>query len=121
MPDRVKAILAVVIIVFVGAAAASFIIFRPKDKPDKDSGEHEYIEIVQDGEVIERIDLLTAEDRVFRIESGEGWNEVTIKDGIISITDADCPDHTCVKTGELRSEYVPIVCLPHKLLIRFAE
>ncbi len=121
MPKSVKLIIAVVAVVFIASVAASVIIFRPKDQPDKDSGEPNYIEIVRDGKVIEKLDLNSEEDRTFRLEDESGWNEVTIKDGMISITDADCPDHTCVKTGELRSEHVPIVCLPHKLLIRFSD
>jgi len=61
-------------------------------------------------------------DRTFRIESNDGdWNEIKIENGKISISDADCPDHTCVKTGVLRTETMPIVCLPHKLVIRYAE
>ena len=64
----------------------------------------------------------TTETRTFRITSPDGgWNEITIKDGSICISDADCPDKTCVKTGILRSESLPIVCLPHKLVIRLEE
>ncbi|NLT09114.1 MAG: NusG domain II-containing protein [Ruminococcus sp.] len=121
MPDRVKIIIVVVAVIFIGAAAATFVLFGPGSEPDKGKDEPLYVEIVRDGRVIEKLDLNSEKDRTFRIEDERGWNEVTIKDGRISITDADCPDHTCVKTGELRSEYVPIVCLPHKLMIRFAE
>ena len=119
MPTRVKIILAVVIIVFIASVAASIIFFRPADR--KSSDEHNYIEIVQDGKVINKIDLAGAENQTFRIEYNGGWNDITIKDEEIYISDADCPDHTCIKTGKLRSEYVPIVCLPHKLIIRFSE
>lgn len=118
MTKGVKIALAAAIALFAVAVVASVIIFRPKEKNE---GEPVWVEIVADGEVVERIDLASAEDRVFRVESGGGWNEIAIRDGEISVTDADCPDKTCVKTGVLRSEYVPIVCLPHKLIIRYAE
>lgn len=52
MPKSVKLIIAVVAVVFIASVAASVIIFRPKDQPDKDSGEPNYIEIVRDGKVI---------------------------------------------------------------------
>lgn len=79
------------------------------------------VEIVQNNKVIYTFDLSDEEDRTFRIEAADGgWNEVSIKNGEISIIDADCPDKTCVKTGVLRSESIPIVCLPHRLVIRFA-
>ena len=80
------------------------------------------VEIVQNNRLIYRFDLSQEENRIFRIESSDGgWNEIKIENGEISITDADCPDKTCVKTGVLRSENIPIVCLPHKLVIRFAD
>lgn len=37
----------------------------------------------------------------------------------IFMSEADCPDHTCIKTGKLYN--YPIVCLPNKLVIEFAE
>lgn len=33
--------------------------------------------------------------------------------------EADCPDHTCINSGWL--EDLPIVCLPNKLVIEFAD
>ena len=112
MPDRVKLMIAAVALIFIAAIIATIKLFGPGSEPDRSSDGPLYVEIVRDGEVIEKLDLNSEKDRTFRIEDEKGWNEVTIKDGHISITDADCPDHTCVKTGELRSEYVPIVCLP---------
>jgi hypothetical protein len=81
-----------------------------------------FVEIVQNNNVIYSFDLSKEKNRTFKIESDDGgWNEIKIENGNISISDADCPDHTCVKTGVLRSETIPIVCLPHRLVIRFAE
>lgn len=78
--------------------------------------------IVQDNNVLYTLDYPTSETRTFRIESPDGgWNEITLRDGSICMSDADCPDQTCVKTGLLRSESLPIVCLPHKLVIRLEE
>ena len=73
------------------------------------------------GLVEAKLDLAAEEDRTFRIESSGGWNDITIKDHQISVSDADCPDHTCVKNGVLRYEYLPIICLPHKLIVRFCD
>ena len=112
MTKGVKICLAVVIILFAVSAVLSIIILRPTDKT--------MVEIVQDNHVLYTLDLSSEKDRSFSIEYPDGgWNEITIKDGQISVTDADCPDKTCVKTGVLRSETIPIVCLPHKLIIRF--
>ena len=44
-----------------------------------------------------------------------------IKDRQIRVKDADCPDKTCVGMGWLSSSSMPIVCLPHKLVIQFTD
>ncbi len=46
-----------------------------------------------------------------------GKNILVIKNGQVSITDADCPDLVCVKHREISKDGETIVCLPHKLVI----
>ena len=46
---------------------------------------------------------------------------IKIEKGDIYVSAADCPDHTCMKTGKLSQSGVPIVCLPNKLIIRYKE
>ncbi|MBR1897350.1 MAG: NusG domain II-containing protein [Oscillospiraceae bacterium] len=79
------------------------------------------VEIVQDGKVLYTVDLASEEDRSFRIEGADSWNLVTVRGGEIFMEEAGCPDQTCVKMGVLRAENLPIVCLPNKLVIRFAD
>lgn len=81
----------------------------------------ERVEIVQNGEVLYALDLRREKDRSIRIENGDSYNIVTIRNGEIFMEDAGCPDHTCVKMGVLREANLPIVCLPNRLVIRFAE
>lgn len=116
MPKGVKICLAVTIAVFIAASAAVFAILRPKKKNSV-----AYVEILHDNEVLYTFDLSEESDRTFRIESKEGWNDITIREGMIFVSDSDCPDKTCVKSGVLRYEHLPVVCLPHKLVIRFCE
>ena len=40
-----------------------------------------------------------------------------VKDGKVSVTEADCPDKVCVNTGEISKSGDTIVCLPHKLVV----
>lgn len=80
-------------------------------------------EIVQNGNVIKtiKIDNIT-EPQEFTIESpGGGTNTIHVENGAISIIDADCPDKLCVKTGKITNETYPIVCLPHKLVVRITK
>ena len=115
MPKGVKIVLVITVILFAAAVVAMFVFSRQADR--------KIVEIVQNGEVIYTLDLASEKDRSFNIESPDdgGYNTVTISGGTICISDADCPDHTCIKTGVLRSETIPVVCLPHRLVIRFAE
>lgn len=78
--------------------------------------------IEQDKKIIEKIDLSDySEAKEIEISCADGTNTILIENGQIRIIDADCPDQTCVKMGVLRSSALPIVCLPHHLVIRFAD
>ena len=55
------------------------------------------VEIWLDGELYQRVDL--NKDQVFVVESPRGSNTITVKDGKIAVTAADCPDHYCEKRG----------------------
>lgn len=114
MTKGIKLLIAAIALVFIASVIAIILGTKKSDST--------CVEIVQNNRIIYRFDLSQEENRIFRIESSDGgWNEIKIENGEISITDADCPDKTCVKTGILRSENIPIVCLPHKLVIRFAD
>ena len=52
----------------------------------------------------------------FTVESKFGKNTVTVKDGNVYITHADCPDKLCQK-GKIASSGESIVCLPNRLSI----
>lgn len=78
--------------------------------------ENPVAEIIQDGKLLRAVPL--SENAEFTISCESGYNTVTIKDGAVMISAADCPDLVCVKTGAISSGAVPIVCLPHRLEIR---
>lgn len=74
--------------------------------------------IYVDGELYEKIDL----DAVvvvydMEIETQFGYNKIHVEHGGISVTDSDCRDHICMEQGVIDNEAVPIVCLPHRLVI----
>lgn len=75
--------------------------------------------IYSDGKLIKTVDLHSAEEQSFTVNSADGgYNIITVKDGSISVTDADCPDRICVMTAPISDGIQPIVCMPHKLVIR---
>lgn len=114
MTKQAKIIAAAAAAVFLIAVILSVYILRktPENR----------IEIVQDGKLLYTFNLNTAENQSIRIPAADGgYNSVVIEDGTVRVETADCPDHTCVRMGTLKSEHLPLVCLPHKLIVRFAE
>ncbi|MBO4938187.1 MAG: NusG domain II-containing protein [Oscillospiraceae bacterium] len=73
-------------------------------------------EISSEGQVLRIVDL--GIDQEFTVCTDSGSNTVTVKDGKIAVTDADCPDGYCMERGFCDSG-TQIVCLPHRLVIRF--
>jgi hypothetical protein len=78
--------------------------------------------IVQDGNVIETIDLSKVQDEKYITVEYEGRsNTILIKDGKICVFDADCPDQVCVNMGWIPSGEKSIVCLPNRLVISIID
>lgn len=75
--------------------------------------------IYQDGVCIRSVNLsqVTAAE-TYLVESDLGNNVIRIEPGRICILEADCPDQVCVHAGWLTDSAAPIVCLPHRLVIR---
>ena len=73
-------------------------------------------QISSDGVLIRTVSLNV--DQEFTVPCGSGFNTVTVRDGRIAVTEADCPDHYCMDRG-FCSGGSPIVCLPNKLVIEF--
>lgn len=79
------------------------------------------VEIVQDGTILYRFDLNNTENQEIEISYDGKINTVLIENGKICIINADCPDKTCVHMGWLKSEVLPIVCLPNRLVIQYTK
>ena len=107
------AILYVILAVIIVLSVAGTVYFLSENEKNT-------VEIISDGQVLYRINLLTEQNKTIRIEHGGSYNTVEIKDGEIFVSEAGCPDKTCVKTGKLKGG-MPIVCLPNRLVIRFAN
>ena len=67
-------------------------------------------EVYSDGALVQTIDL--AVDGEYRIESGGGWN-------ILTVSSASCPTQDCVHHAAA-DHGAPIVCLPNRLVVQFS-
>ncbi len=78
--------------------------------------EGEYASVYVDGREVGRYPL--SENREVTVPADGGYNVIVIRDGKADVTDADCPDGTCVHSRAVSGVGETIVCLPHKLTVR---
>lgn len=69
--------------------------------------------------VIERIDLsAVTEPYTKTVYTGnDGYNVIEVREGMIRVVEANCPEQVDVRQGWISSPYESIVCLPHRLVI----
>ncbi len=108
-----RAALILVVLLAAAAACAAVLLFRPRGEA------RPVARVTLDGALVEEIDLTSVEaPYAFTVEAGSGGhNTVLVEPGRISVSEADCPDQICVRQGAVSDGAVPIVCLPHKLMI----
>ena len=75
------------------------------------------VEVWSDGKLVQTLSL--AEDQTLEVQSEYGVNVVTVKSGKVAVTHADCPDKYCMERGWC-SGGMQIVCLPNRLVLKFA-
>lgn len=74
--------------------------------------------IYSGGELIDAVDLRSvAVAYEIVVETEMGVNTILVEPGQISVRSADCPDQLCVRQAPVSDSVVPIVCLPHRLVI----
>ena len=78
------------------------------------------VEVRENGKLILSLPLSENTKQTIRCTDG-GSNQLLIQDGTVTMTDADCDDKTCVKTGSIKETGQSIVCLPHRLVITITD
>lgn len=78
--------------------------------------------IYRDGTAVRSVDLsLVTEPYEFTLTDERGSNVIRVEPGRIAVIAADCPDKVCVAAGWHADSAAPIVCLPHRLVIRIEK
>ena len=90
-------------------AGILLLLFRP-------GGQGVWVVVTADGAEIARYQL--NEERTVRLGDDTDYNILQIAGGAAAVIEADCGDHTCVRTGAVSREGETIVCLPHRLTVR---
>ena len=79
-----------------------------------------YGEVSVNGEVVAELDL--NQDTSLTVSGWNGGsNTIVVQNGAISVTEATCPDHVCIHTGEISRTGETIVCLPNRLIITIIQ
>ena len=69
-----------------------------------------------DGEKVHTMEL--DKDAQYRAETADGnYNMVIVKDQSVRVSEADCENQVCVKTGAIRYPGEVIACMPHRMII----
>jgi len=82
------------------------------------SGEGSVVLIQVDGTTVHKTSL--RETHTIAIHGTRGQLTVEIREGKVAITQAQCPNHICVKTGWRSHSGEIIVCVPNNTVVRIA-
>lgn len=84
---------------------------------NQSDGKDADVVIKNNGQVIKTYPFTVKTDETFEYFDGEEINIVVIKDGKVTISEANCRDQVCVKSHAISNNGDIIVCLPHKFTV----
>ncbi len=72
--------------------------------------------------ILERYELTDTVDHVIitapqHVGEPDGINHLMIQNGKVWISEANCPNHDCVKKGTISQNGEMLVCIPHRLTV----
>ncbi|HWT27086.1 MAG TPA: NusG domain II-containing protein [Mobilitalea sp.] len=73
-----------------------------------------------DGKVIKTFYMKDDTTYTYHGKNGD-WNKFTIKDGVVDMIDASCPDKICVHQPSIKYNNEAIVCLPNKVVLEVID
>lgn len=76
--------------------------------------------IMQDNVIIKELELTSHTEEIVTV-AGTYENIIEIQDGKVRISQANCPDQTCVSSGWISKPGQALICLPNKLLVKIVS
>ncbi len=73
--------------------------------------------VYRDGKLLREISLQTDGEYTVYSADGSGSNVISVKDGRLSVSEANCDDQICVHYGAIGLKNQTIICLPHGITI----
>ena len=99
-------------ILIVAVLAISLISFAAIKMTQKDGKE---VIVTVDGKEVYKTSI--KKDQIYQIPEKNGTNVMQIKDGKVTMIEATCPDHYCMKQKAVDEHGGSIICLPNKVVI----
>lgn len=108
-------IIIIALLLIISGGASIFILLYKSDKT--------VANVYVDGKCVYSVDLSKVTESTTKMIglAQNGYNIITIEPNRICISDADCPDKVCVSTGWISNSTLPIVCLPHKVIVKITS
>ena len=75
-------------------------------------------QVYREGKLVQSIRLRPGYHEELRLGGAEHYNLIVADDGRVRISEADCPDQLCVRTGWISAAPQQIVCLPYRVVIK---
>ena len=100
------------IILIAAVLAISLISFAAIKMTQKDGKE---VIVTVDGKEVYKTSI--KKDQIYQIPEENGTNVMQIKDGKVTMIEATCPDHYCIKQKAVDEHGGSIICLPNKVVI----
>ena len=99
-------------ILIVAVLAISLISLAAIKMTQKDGKE---VIVTVDGKEVYKTSI--KKDQIYQIPEENGTNVMQIKDGKVTMIEATCPDHYCMKQKAVDEHGGSIICLPNKVVI----
>lgn len=104
----------IILIVAILAIAAGFFFVVQRNRTASDP---DWVVVTVGGTEFARYPL--SKDGIYEIEAHEGEvNILEVKDGVATMTEANCSDQICVYQSSISKNGEMIVCLPHQVIVQ---
>ena len=88
----------------------------------KSNKDNSYLLVTINGDTYKEIPLNSNTNTgPITIDTPSGFNIFTVENGVVNMTDANCPDLVCVHTAPASEAGQMIVCLPHKVVLEIRK
>lgn len=109
------------IIIIAGVLVLSLVSYALISYFQSNASDQLEVVIKDNGQIIKSYNFTENTDEVFSYEVDDEINIVTIKDGQVVVSEANCRDQICVKTSSISKPGEIIVCLPHKFTVEITS